>query len=487
MNWTRRKVQSMLAARRPGQQRLAHARHVLDQDVPLGQQGDHHQLDHLGLAQHHRADVVESADRATAAAISRSGAVSSSVCVEHSWEIEVAFARMLGGGSGISGSCGAGDYYIGTSRPRNPTAAPQRPRSGRMRRPSPPSLHASVVGCRSRVAGAARGAIGCRSEERRRGSDGRGPCRVLHGGRPASTSRRGPPAGPAGRPRELRDRGVACRVACLGGGPGPERRGARRARERLDRPPLAPPAGGPPLVLADPARRPDVVHVLHDDVAEAGALLAGLWRSPSSGPSRTSRRPARARGRTPAAAGPWSSAPRRSGGTWSSGLGVPADRVHLIRPGIEPPTVEEAADEADGPDDRLPVIGTMGSFRDGHGSGHAPRRGPPGRRGRPRRRAAGRRDRPRRGRGPPPGRAARDRRPPDLRRPGRPGGGLLAGDRPLLPGDHRRRRSPCRWRSRWRPARPASPPTSRGSPTSSAAASGASSSRRPTRRRSPGP
>ncbi len=43
----------------PGQQGLAHPGDVLDQDVPLGQQGDHGQLDDFGLAEDDRSDVVE--------------------------------------------------------------------------------------------------------------------------------------------------------------------------------------------------------------------------------------------------------------------------------------------------------------------------------------------------------------------------------------------------------------------------------------------
>ena len=43
----------------PGQQRLAHARDVLDQDVPLGQQRHDGQLDDLGLAQDDRPDVLQ--------------------------------------------------------------------------------------------------------------------------------------------------------------------------------------------------------------------------------------------------------------------------------------------------------------------------------------------------------------------------------------------------------------------------------------------
>ena len=45
-------------SQRPGQQGLAHSGHVLDQDVPLGQQGDDGQPDDLGLAEDHQADVL---------------------------------------------------------------------------------------------------------------------------------------------------------------------------------------------------------------------------------------------------------------------------------------------------------------------------------------------------------------------------------------------------------------------------------------------
>ena len=44
--------------RRLGQQRLADAGHVLDKQVPLGQQGDESQTDDLGLAQKDAGDVV---------------------------------------------------------------------------------------------------------------------------------------------------------------------------------------------------------------------------------------------------------------------------------------------------------------------------------------------------------------------------------------------------------------------------------------------
>ena len=43
----------------PRQERLADPGHVLDQDVPLGQERDHRELDDFGLAQDHRADVIQ--------------------------------------------------------------------------------------------------------------------------------------------------------------------------------------------------------------------------------------------------------------------------------------------------------------------------------------------------------------------------------------------------------------------------------------------
>ena len=45
----------------PGQQRLAHAGHVLDQDVPLGEQGDDGEPDDVGLAQDDQADILHQA------------------------------------------------------------------------------------------------------------------------------------------------------------------------------------------------------------------------------------------------------------------------------------------------------------------------------------------------------------------------------------------------------------------------------------------
>ena len=42
---------------RLGEARLAHPRHVLDQEVPLGEQCDDGELDRLALAVHHRGDV----------------------------------------------------------------------------------------------------------------------------------------------------------------------------------------------------------------------------------------------------------------------------------------------------------------------------------------------------------------------------------------------------------------------------------------------
>ena len=43
----------------PGQQGLADAGDVLDQDVPFGQQGDDGEPDHLGLAEDHESDVFD--------------------------------------------------------------------------------------------------------------------------------------------------------------------------------------------------------------------------------------------------------------------------------------------------------------------------------------------------------------------------------------------------------------------------------------------
>ena len=64
MNWMPPERAVDARRQRPGQQRLADAGHVLDQDVPFGQQRDHGELDDLGLAQDDRADVVEQPVRA---------------------------------------------------------------------------------------------------------------------------------------------------------------------------------------------------------------------------------------------------------------------------------------------------------------------------------------------------------------------------------------------------------------------------------------
>ena len=45
----------------PGQQRLAYAGDIFDQDVPLGQQGDDGEPDDFGLAEDHQADVLHQA------------------------------------------------------------------------------------------------------------------------------------------------------------------------------------------------------------------------------------------------------------------------------------------------------------------------------------------------------------------------------------------------------------------------------------------
>ncbi len=42
-----------------GQEGLAHSGNVLDQHVPFGQKRHHGKLDCLGLAQHHKRDVVQ--------------------------------------------------------------------------------------------------------------------------------------------------------------------------------------------------------------------------------------------------------------------------------------------------------------------------------------------------------------------------------------------------------------------------------------------
>lgn len=171
----------------------------------------------------------------------------------------------------------------------------------------------------------------------------------------------------AGRARRLRDRGIACRVACLGGAPALNAEGLDTLENAWIGRRWLLPLAARQLVLADPARRPDVVHIVHDDVAEAGALLAGLWRAPVV---RT------VEDFPPPGLGPRPD-PRRCRAVVVGAetlrrhlverLGMPADRVHLIRPGIEPPPDQESADDVGGPEDRLPVIGTMGSFRDGHG------------------------------------------------------------------------------------------------------------------------
>ena len=61
VNWSRRNEQSMLAARARASRVLPTPGHVLDQDVPLGQQGHDGQLDDLGLAQDDRPDVLQQA------------------------------------------------------------------------------------------------------------------------------------------------------------------------------------------------------------------------------------------------------------------------------------------------------------------------------------------------------------------------------------------------------------------------------------------
>ena len=58
VNWMRWKEQARLRAQRLGQQRLADAGHVLDQEVPLGQQGDQGEMDDLGLAEEDGAQVA---------------------------------------------------------------------------------------------------------------------------------------------------------------------------------------------------------------------------------------------------------------------------------------------------------------------------------------------------------------------------------------------------------------------------------------------
>ena len=62
---------------RPGQQGLAHAGHVLDQDMAFGQQRDHGEPDDVGLAQDHEADVVhQSIGESRAARLEGGGTVS---------------------------------------------------------------------------------------------------------------------------------------------------------------------------------------------------------------------------------------------------------------------------------------------------------------------------------------------------------------------------------------------------------------------------
>ena len=60
MNWMRWKRAVEAAGQRLGQQRLADAGHVLDEQVALGQQGDEGQVDDLGLAQQHAGHVGRS-------------------------------------------------------------------------------------------------------------------------------------------------------------------------------------------------------------------------------------------------------------------------------------------------------------------------------------------------------------------------------------------------------------------------------------------
>ena len=78
MNWIRRNEQSMLAARARASSVLPTPGHVLDQDVPLGQQRDHGQLDDLGLAQDDRADVLQQPVQQRHQFVSRPGATSRS-------------------------------------------------------------------------------------------------------------------------------------------------------------------------------------------------------------------------------------------------------------------------------------------------------------------------------------------------------------------------------------------------------------------------
>ena len=57
MNWMRRKVQSRLRGERSRQHRLAGAGHVLDEQVPLAQQGHERQPDLAVLAHDDALDV----------------------------------------------------------------------------------------------------------------------------------------------------------------------------------------------------------------------------------------------------------------------------------------------------------------------------------------------------------------------------------------------------------------------------------------------
>ena len=57
VNWMRRTLHAIERADRLGQQGLADAGDVLDEDVALGQQRDEREADHLGLALDDRRDV----------------------------------------------------------------------------------------------------------------------------------------------------------------------------------------------------------------------------------------------------------------------------------------------------------------------------------------------------------------------------------------------------------------------------------------------
>ncbi len=59
MNWTRFHEQSIDAAKRLGQARLADAGHVLDQQVTFGEQRHHGELDRVALAVHDGGDVAD--------------------------------------------------------------------------------------------------------------------------------------------------------------------------------------------------------------------------------------------------------------------------------------------------------------------------------------------------------------------------------------------------------------------------------------------